>query len=120
MKKEKEAIMKEENSCWALWFLHFLNQQLSFSSFRSLMMKILVITAWHERKVDRFTDQAVTKILTSSSKFSGSYVLTLQTMNWLGHNNETQRTDEEEILEETRARFMSLSGGPYFPFLNRP
>ena len=65
-------------------------------------------------------DQAVTKILTSSSKFSGSYVLTLQTMNWLGHNNETQRTDEEEILEETRARFMSLSGGPYFPFLNRP
>ena len=32
-------------------------------------------------------------------------------MNWLGHNNETQRTDEEEILEETRARFMSLSGG---------
>ena len=60
------------------------------------------------------SDQAVTKILTSSSKFSGSYVLTLQTMNWLGHNNETQRTDEDEILEETRARFMSLSGGMLF------
>ena len=32
-----------------------------------------------ERKVDEEVGQAVTKILTSSSKFSGSYVLTLQT-----------------------------------------
>ena len=40
-------------------------------------------------------DQAVTKILTSSSKFSGSYVLTLQTMKW-DPENVDRRGDEED------------------------
>ena len=54
-----------------------------------LSWKKRVNPAWSvgKRKVDRFTDQAVTKILTSSSKFSGSYVLTVQT------KKETQRTE---------------------------
>ena len=47
-------------------------------------------------------DQAVTKILTSSSKFSGSYVLTLQTMKWDPENGwRGRRLQEERIARST-------------------
>ena len=55
------------------------------------------------------SDQAVTKILTSSSKFSGSYVLTVQT------KKETQRTDRMKspglvsIMEEENSCWADLS-----------
>ena len=54
----------------------------------------------HDRSdQEKRRDQAVTKILTSSSKFSGSYVLTLQTMKWDPENG--WRGDEERLPGRT-------------------